>query len=213
VRALQMSCTPRRSRALIRCMRTLLCALVFLCSCDPAVRRVVEHYGDSTSYQLIHFLNRAGSLREAGDLWIEIASVPTYGLVRNGDYFAERANAAHAFIGTNAQWVVVQLGTNDLAYVERYALIENDALLDASIESFLAVLPPAARVLWVMPSPNLPADRLERYRAALERSPRKIEIMDLPVELYETAGNHFSDPKGAADRIVARLDELDAEGL
>jgi hypothetical protein len=63
----------------------------------------------------------------------------------------------------------------------------------------------------VLPSPNVPSDRLERFQAALERASRPIALLKLPVELYEPRGNHLANIRAAADLIIAELDALDAQ--
>ena len=241
--------------------RALAFLLLLACAaCDPAIGRVTWHVGDSTSYQLGEELDLAAQLRPRGDVIVRLATVPGYALGRHGPYYVGRLEAAAAPLVPEAfaaemesvglpvprrlgtpDWVLVQLGTNDLGRpfaelgadpaalipqrcgagplfeicaggIENFARVDTDAELEAAITQLLGAIPTSARILWVMPSPRVPVEQRVRFRAALERAPRLVHVLELPAELYQHDGIHFDDGQGevlAGQMIVAELDRLD----
>lgn len=249
-------------------IRHVALLLLACAACDPWPGRVTWHVGDSKSYQLGEELDLAAQLRPRGDVIVRLATVPGYALGRHGPYYVGRLQAASAPLVPPAlaaemesvglpvprrlgspDWVLVQLGTNDLVLpfdeigadpeqliarrcgagplfelcaggYRNFAPVDTDPELDAAIASLLAAIPRRARILWEMPSPRVPVEQRVRFRAALERAPRLVHILELPHWLYEPDGIHFSGEicdtarnltceQVAADQIVAELDRLD----
>jgi len=202
-------------------MRSLLSlSLIVLLTGCPCVGRYVWQIGDSTAYLISEELHAAGGLRDVGDALLVLGAAPGFALGTQNDYFVGRLESAKFGGRCGApDWVLIQLGTNDLftydpatGGFDSPVDVEIDAPgeLDVAIARLVDAVPESARILWVMPGPGVAQDRRSYLRAGLERSPRKIEVLELPSEIYGD-GIHFRDEQKAAVLIVAEMDRLEAQ--
>ncbi len=197
---------------------SLVLLLTACAACDNSIGsgRYVWHIGDSTSSELPDRLS-IGGWRPQGYAFLSLALRPGYALGRDLGYYTERLESARERAG-NPDWVLIQLGSNDYRGEcgECMALVDSPQELDAAVGTLLAFVPASARILWVMPGPGVPQSWRSHLRAGLERSSRRIELLELPANLY-VDGIHFGigtqESLDAGIAILTRLDQLNAGQL
>lgn len=193
----------------------LLSMILTACAaCDNSIvqGRYVWHIGDSTAGEIPTRLS-IGGWRAQGYAFLSLGLIPGYSLGRELGYYRDRLASANQRAGV-PDWLLVQLGSNDFrgGCPECLALVDTPEELDVSVAGLLEFAPPSARILWVMPGPGVPVQWRNHLRAGLERSPRRIEILELPPELYMD-GIHFGlgiHDLDAGLAVLGRLDQLNA---
>ena len=221
--------------------RVVLSVLLLLgaVACDPAAGRYLAHLGDSNGALLGEYLEQTASWRSRGDVILRLPPIPGYTLGYHLPYWTQRLSST--FAGGRAgipDWVLIQLGTNDMAPFPGcdfdpakppcYESIDTDQELDAAIDALLGAVPIGSRMLWVEPAPVVEISRRERFRGALVRAQLRwpLEILHIPEELlyepgfgipseirptYEPDGVHIAlEMRTFVARVIIReLDRLD----
>lgn len=193
-------------------MYRILALALLLTACDNTISpgRYVWHIGDSTSSELASRL-AIGQWGERGFAFLSLGLVPGFALGRDQIYYRDRLESAKLRAGT-PDWVLVQLGSNDFsgACAECPAFVDAPEELDQAIAMIVGSVPATSRILWVMPGPGVPQQWRSHLRQGLDRSPRKIDVLELPAELYiDTI--HFGlgvESLDAGLSIIGQLNQL-----
>ena len=159
----------------IRGMASLLALLSLTAGgCEPEVGRIVWLIGDSTASETLEELHFVTSARDRGDVVIPIAAIPGSALARDLPYWTGRLASAKGPTTRvpRPDAVIVSLGTNDLGDLappfDTWPKVDTQEELAQALDTFLGALPPATRVIWVIPSsPVSPPDRRTHFGQGL----------------------------------------------